>query len=401
MDKALLQAGVAYLTGCYATDVLRDTDGRLAGVVMANRSGRQAVRAKVIVDATRQAAVARLANAAFRRSCRDRGPSRASSSAAKCAAARTCLSSKRILPTTRPRTKRTNACRSTNTRCRSSWKTTASPPGPQAEHQARDMTHAEGSETASEVLSYEPSDTIVGQGLLDAWPGADRADLAPFRPARDSTPVRGQRLCGPGKPSRGETPAAPGIDGTGHADRPCGRGRSQVASVPRQRGTPRNGGRGRSPRRDRRGPGRDPADGPRYDPRRPSALPVLGQYDVVVVGGGTSGAPAGIASAKSGARTLVIEYLYELGGVGTVGLIAEYWYGRRKGYTEYVDQQVNPGKPSWKAAAKAEWLRRELVRSGADVWLGTFGCGALTEAGKSAALSWRHPWDVASCWPRR
>jgi hypothetical protein len=111
-------------------------------------------------------------------------------------------------------------------------------------------------------------------------------------------------------------------------------------------------------------------------------LPVLGEYDVVVVGGGTSGAPAGIASAKSGARTLVIEYLYELGGVGTVGLIAEYWYGRRKGYTEYVDQHVNPGKPAWNAAAKAEWLRRELTRSGADVWLGTFGCGALTEGGQ-------------------
>ena len=61
MDKALLQAGVSYLTGCYVTDVLRDNDGRLAGIVMANRSGRQAVRAKVIVDATCQAAVARQA----------------------------------------------------------------------------------------------------------------------------------------------------------------------------------------------------------------------------------------------------------------------------------------------------------------------------------------------------
>ena len=43
---------------------------------------------------------------------------------------------------------------------------------------------------------------------------------------------------------------------------------------------------------------------------------------------------------------------------------------------------MNPGKPSWNAAAKAEWLRRELTRSGADVWLGTFGCGALTEGGQ-------------------
>ena len=38
-------------------------------------------------------------------------------------------------------------------------------------------------------------------------------------------------------------------------------------------------------------------------------LPVFGQYDVVVVGGGTSGAPAGISAARRGSRTLVIEYL--------------------------------------------------------------------------------------------
>ena len=74
------------------------------------------------------------------------------------------------------------------------------------------------------------------------------------------------------------------------------------------------------------------------------SLPVLGRYDVVIVGGGTSGAPAGIASAKSGAKTLVIEYLHELGGVGTVGLIGSYWYGLRRGYTAYVDEQVNPGR---------------------------------------------------------
>ena len=112
------------------------------------------------------------------------------------------------------------------------------------------------------------------------------------------------------------------------------------------------------------------------------ALPVLGRYDVVVVGGGTSGAPAGIAAAKSGAKTLVIEYLHELGGVGTVGLIAGYWYGVRKGYTEYVDSQVNPGRSGWNAVEKAEWLRRELTRHGADVWFGVLGCGALCDGGQ-------------------
>ena len=63
LDEELLAAGVQYLYGCYATDVLRDADGKPSGIVMANRAGRQAVLAKTIIDATPRAVVARLAGA--------------------------------------------------------------------------------------------------------------------------------------------------------------------------------------------------------------------------------------------------------------------------------------------------------------------------------------------------
>ena len=63
LDKHLLDAGVQFLFGCYVTDVLVGADGAPAGIVMANRAGRQAVRAKVIIDATERATVARLAGA--------------------------------------------------------------------------------------------------------------------------------------------------------------------------------------------------------------------------------------------------------------------------------------------------------------------------------------------------
>jgi len=66
LDEALLETGVQFLFGCYATDVLCDADGKLAGIVMPNRSGRQAVKAKVIIDATPRASLARVAGAAFR-----------------------------------------------------------------------------------------------------------------------------------------------------------------------------------------------------------------------------------------------------------------------------------------------------------------------------------------------
>ncbi|MCX5655128.1 MAG: FAD-dependent oxidoreductase, partial [Planctomycetota bacterium] len=66
LDQALLEAKVDFLYGCYATDLLRDGDGAPCGIVMANRAGRQAVLAKVIIDATDRAWVARMAGATFR-----------------------------------------------------------------------------------------------------------------------------------------------------------------------------------------------------------------------------------------------------------------------------------------------------------------------------------------------
>jgi hypothetical protein len=65
LDEALLEAGVEFLFGCYPDGVLTDARGKPAGIVMVNWSGRQAVRAKTIIDATPRATVARMAGAAF------------------------------------------------------------------------------------------------------------------------------------------------------------------------------------------------------------------------------------------------------------------------------------------------------------------------------------------------
>ena len=113
----------------------------------------------------------------------------------------------------------------------------------------------------------------------------------------------------------------------------------------------------------------------------PCELPVLGRWDVVVVGAGTSGAPAALGAARSGARTLAIEYMDELGGVGTAGLISTYWYGFRSGYTAEVDRALGT-KESWSQIAKSEWLRRQLTRAGAEVWFTSFGCGAVMEGNR-------------------
>jgi len=55
LAQALLDGRVEFLLESYPTDVLRDGQGTLAGVVIGNRSGRQAIVAKTIVDATPRA----------------------------------------------------------------------------------------------------------------------------------------------------------------------------------------------------------------------------------------------------------------------------------------------------------------------------------------------------------
>ena len=63
LDLTLEEQGVPFLGGAPVCDVLRDADGNPAGVVLANRAGRQAVTARVVIDATEGAWPARCAGA--------------------------------------------------------------------------------------------------------------------------------------------------------------------------------------------------------------------------------------------------------------------------------------------------------------------------------------------------
>lgn len=110
--------------------------------------------------------------------------------------------------------------------------------------------------------------------------------------------------------------------------------------------------------------------------------------DVLVVGGGTGGAPAGIAAARAGADTLLAEFLSGLGGVGTLGMIGRYWYGNRVGFTAEVDrgaaaltvQQMRAG--DWDVEAKMHWLHQEITSAHGKIWYKTMICGALREGNR-------------------
>ena len=115
-------------------------------------------------------------------------------------------------------------------------------------------------------------------------------------------------------------------------------------------------------------------------------LPILGMYDVVVVGGGTAGAPAGIGAGRRGAKTLLVEYLYGLGGVGTLGMIGKYWYGNRVGFTSEHDKGVEALGASVHVVGKREWWRRENRAAGVELWFGAMACGAVVRDGRVSGV---------------
>jgi hypothetical protein len=254
----------------------------------------------------------------------------------------------------------------------------------EADQVARDRTFDPGQVDESEILFQVPPDPMEGVSSMSGpWPGAAQADLAAFRPqgvsrflvlgpcADVSRPsaaalirplelIRlGRRL---GQAAADEARVLPAPAGVHLAGAPA------PGAVPGDVGEALAGLR-------------PTQENVPAIPAHAGAIPVIGQYDVVVVGGGTGGAPAGIAAARQGAKTLVVEYLHGLGGVGTTGLIGIYCAGYRKGFTEETEAGITKiGSPSY-VIGKRQWWRNEIRKAGGDIWFGAIGCGALVENG--------------------
>lgn len=107
-----------------------------------------------------------------------------------------------------------------------------------------------------------------------------------------------------------------------------------------------------------------------------NALPVVGNCDVLVVGGGTGGAPATIGAAREGMRTICAENLAQLGGVMLTGRIGNYYYGNRVGFTREIDDGItamgpnpdfNTKRGSMNVVWKNEWFMEKATERGATM----------------------------------
>lgn len=388
LDAALLEAGVRFLTGAYARDVLEDSEGRPAGVVISDRSGSQAVRAKVVIDATDRGHVARSAGATF-------APFPAG----------TCTFSRVVIAGEEPKGVRVvrhdgwspgkdlvqiKNPESLTPRMYECSFDLAMPDGSarafaEAAQVARDRTFVAKQLDGADLLYAVPPDHVKAAAPLQGeWPGAERLDLGALRPAGlDAVYVLGAMADVPRK-------AAEEIVRPANAILLGARVGRQAAAEATKR-TPAGDVRLRA----RAGAGAKAADirevrGTLTQPFTGAAgevrcganeLPVLAEADVVVVGGGTTGAPAAIGAVQNGLRTILIEQIFELGGVQTAGLICGYYYGNVRGFTKEIDEGV-AATGRVKAQAKAEWYRAAVRRGGGTTWFGSMAVGAVMEGSR-------------------
>ena len=120
-------------------------------------------------------------------------------------------------------------------------------------------------------------------------------------------------------------------------------------------------------------------------------IPILADVDVLVVGGGTSGAIATIAAASKGSRTLVVEMNPGLGGTATFGGVHEYWAGWQAGFVAKSVEWVNKIHDQlryprtfglvggWNIEAKAQALAQEAHTAGAEILFNAIVTGAVMD----------------------
>jgi flavin-dependent dehydrogenase len=386
LENALIDNNVDFLYSSYVTEVLFDDRSKPTGVIITNRSGQQIIRGKVIIDATQGAYAAKLAGACFRKENSGQPQQFQFITVGNTTDP---IGNKRVLPVS---PKHDEAAYPANEYTfhyqLENWSFSSLC---NLEQEVRGRVWDPDQVDAADHLFYIPPFKIEGlQSYTDHMLKMDNLPVEVCMPSNldrvyvlsscaDICRAAAQDLL---KPENivllGEKIGTIAADSIRNMDLPSSAAIKKSEETNTVEGLLRIA----------------------PTPTRPAAnktiqidgsfIPVIGEYDVVIMGGGTAGANAGISAARHGAKTLVLEYLHGLGGIQTMGRVCVYWDGYREGFTREVDKGVSEMAPAdhprqitmeghsnndW----KMEWYRRQIRESGGDIWFGVLGGGALVD----------------------
>jgi flavin-dependent dehydrogenase len=367
LEDSLVQAGVQFLIGTMPTDVLLDAAGKPAGVVIANRAGRQAVVAKVIVDATIDAAVAHQAGAKF-----NPWPG------GEVEARRVVLGGSPVheeaIRRRVPLSEGNGTLLEYSIRLQLRDLTPASLA--RAEQEARDFSYRPGQVRASARLFLVPPSGIYGRRKAAAWKGLEAMHIGHFQPERiDRLYVAGSRA-DVTHPVAEELTRATVAEKVGRLVGAAAAKEAAALPVPKNPHLAANGSaRSTGDVKETLAGLRPTSPATEFVQAGARELAVLGSYDVVVIGGGTSGAAAAIAAGRRGAKVFVAEFQEGLGGTGTLGLIGKPYHGRNEGFAK----EVPFPSETFTIDDKMEWYRKEIRKNGGEIMFGVLGSGAFVE----------------------
>lgn len=412
LEKALLDANVQFLFMCRPYALLRDGNGKTAGLVMANRSGLQAISAKVIIDATERALVGRMSGAEFL-------PFKPSEVAVSQVVIGAAPEEDDLSGLNQVEVKELPAVQNGRegypaweVMAKAQIKDAHPDTLARAEAEMRTKTwHPAQVLLIDKCLMLLP-DRLKAGATVDAWTSAEKINLEAFKVSGQSLYILGAsasvsdgvavelmkpvNAIGIGK--RIGQAAANDAKSPARIEPLTAFNASNVSSKSSAQKTVSLEKGLSICRKDQ---------SYRYQEKKMITVDLDGllpmeemDLDVVVVGGGTGGAPAAVSAARAGGKTVLLENLFQLGGIMTEGRIASYYYGNKDGdrwvgFSNEVDEGVYAMGPNpeytiesskWNTEWKKEWYLKEAHMAGVGIWFGSLCVATVMDGSRVAGV---------------
>lgn len=130
-------------------------------------------------------------------------------------------------------------------------------------------------------------------------------------------------------------------------------------------------------------------------------VPMHRNVDILVTGGGSSGATAAITAAREGMRTLLVDMNPGPGGAGTYGGVDSYWYGRHVGFAARLERavdaqhgKINHTGGKWNIDAKTWVLLAMANAAGVESVFNAFAIGAVMDGTRIRGVIVATRWGV-------